>query len=70
MNLLHANDRPGEYPPSYYAATRAEFAPCPALQGEVRKAVSRLETEKQFNRKVEINATLRQLKTELEKLSR
>ena len=33
MNLLHANDRPGEYPPSYYAATRADFAPLPALQG-------------------------------------
>ena len=39
MNLLHVNDRAGEYPPSYYAATRAEFAPCPALQGEVRADV-------------------------------
>jgi hypothetical protein len=29
-----------------------------------------LAKEKQFNRKVEINATLRQLKTELEQLSR
>ncbi|QCO56642.1 FAD-binding oxidoreductase (plasmid) [Pseudorhodobacter turbinis] len=35
MNLLHANDRPGEYPASYYAATATEgerFAP---LKGQV-----------------------------------
>lgn len=37
---------------------------------EVAKAEARLAKEKQFNRKVEINATLRQLKTELEQLSR
>ena len=37
---------------------------------EVSKAEARLAKEKQFNRKVEINATLRQLKTELEQLSR
>ncbi len=36
MNLLHVNDKAGEYPPSYYTATRTEFAPCPALLGEVR----------------------------------
>jgi gamma-glutamylputrescine oxidase len=35
MNLLHVNDKAGEYPPSYYAATRAEFAPCPTLQGAI-----------------------------------
>lgn len=39
MNLLHVNDRAGEYPPSFYAATRATFAPCPALLGEVRADV-------------------------------
>lgn len=39
MNLLHVNDRAGEYPPSYYAATRADFAPCPALMGEMRADV-------------------------------
>ncbi|WP_430463725.1 NAD(P)/FAD-dependent oxidoreductase [Tabrizicola sp.] len=39
MNLLHVNDRAGEYPPSFYAATRAEFAPCPPLVGEVRADV-------------------------------
>ncbi len=36
MNLLHANDRRGEYPPSYYAATRTDLAPFPELRGEVR----------------------------------
>jgi hypothetical protein len=35
---------------------------------EVAKAESRLVKEKQFNRKVEINSTLRQLKAELESL--
>jgi gamma-glutamylputrescine oxidase len=39
MNLLHANDRAGEYPPSYYAATRADFGPLPPLQGAVRADV-------------------------------
>ncbi len=39
MNLLHANDRTGEYPPSYYAATRAELAPYAPLQGEMRADV-------------------------------
>lgn len=37
---------------------------------EVAKAEARLAKEKQFNRKVEINAALRQLRTELEQLSR
>ncbi|WP_186426448.1 DUF4391 domain-containing protein [Cupriavidus metallidurans] len=37
---------------------------------EVEKAASKLEREKQFNRKVEINATLRKLKNELEQLIR
>jgi len=36
---------------------------------EVEKAASRLAKEKQFNRKVEINAHLRQLKKELEELT-
>lgn len=39
MNLLYANDRPGEYPRSYYAATAAELAPFPALAGEIRADV-------------------------------
>ncbi|CAJ0804984.1 DUF4391 domain-containing protein [Ralstonia thomasii] len=41
-----------------------------AKRREVEKTASKLAKEKQFNRKVEINATLRQLKTELEHLSR
>jgi hypothetical protein len=41
-----------------------------AKQREVEKTASKLTKEKQFNRKVEINATLRQLKAELEQLSR
>lgn len=40
-----------------------------AKQREVEKAASKLAKEKQFNRKVEINASLRQLKNELEQLS-
>lgn len=39
-----------------------------AKRHEVDKIVARLEREKQFNRKVEINAELRKLKTELEGL--
>ena len=39
MNLLHANDRPGQYPASYYAATRAELAPFAPLQGATRADV-------------------------------
>lgn len=41
-----------------------------AKQREVEKTVRKLAKEKQFNRKVEINATLRQLKNELEQLTR
>jgi hypothetical protein len=37
---------------------------------EIAKTEARLAKEKQFNRKVEINATLRQLRVELEQLSR
>ena len=39
-----------------------------AKRREVEKAASKLTKEKQFNRKVAINATLRTLKTELEQL--
>lgn len=39
LNLLHANDRAGHYPPSYYAATATSLAPFPSLQGEVRADV-------------------------------
>jgi hypothetical protein len=40
-----------------------------AKQREVEKAASKLAKEKQFNRKVEINAELRKLKKELEELN-
>ena len=40
-----------------------------AKQREVEKAASKLAKEKQFNRKVEINADLRKLKTELDGLT-
>lgn len=40
-----------------------------AKQREIEKVRARLAKEKQFNRKVEINATLRQLNKELEELS-
>jgi len=39
-------------------------------QRELTKAAARLVKEKQFNRKVEINAAMRQLKTKLEELQR
>ncbi len=35
MNLLHANDRKGEYPQSWYAATATPLAPFPTLDGPV-----------------------------------
>ena len=47
----------------------ARVAQAQAKEREVEKAADRLEKEIQFNRKVEINATLRQLKAELEQLS-
>lgn len=36
MNLLHVNDKAGEYPASYYAATAAPLERFPALRGERR----------------------------------
>ncbi len=36
MNLLHANDRQGAYPPSWYAATAQPLDPFPELRGEAR----------------------------------
>ena len=35
MNLLHINDRPGQYPPSFYAATATPHVTYPALQGDL-----------------------------------
>jgi gamma-glutamylputrescine oxidase len=39
MNLLHANDTAGQYPASYYAATRSDLAPFAQLRGETRADV-------------------------------
>ena len=39
MNLLFANDRRGEYPPSLYAATRPALSPFPEQRGEARADV-------------------------------
>ena len=39
MDFLTANDRPGEYPTSYYAATAEPVAKQPALSGETRADV-------------------------------
>lgn len=39
MNLLHANDRTGEYPASYYAATATPLAPFGMLKGQRRADV-------------------------------
>ncbi|MFE3838125.1 NAD(P)/FAD-dependent oxidoreductase [Pseudogemmobacter sonorensis] len=35
LNLLHANDRPGTYPESWYAETRAPLDPFPPAAGEI-----------------------------------
>ncbi|MBD3765513.1 MAG: FAD-binding oxidoreductase [Rhodobacterales bacterium] len=40
MNLLHANDLPGEYPRSYYAATATPLPPFAPLRGAVRADVA------------------------------
>ena len=39
MNLLHVNDRAGEYPASYYAATATPMAAFPMLKGQARADV-------------------------------
>jgi gamma-glutamylputrescine oxidase len=36
MRLLYANDRKGEYPPSYYAATATPLDPFPVLRGAAK----------------------------------
>lgn len=65
QSLLPLPARPQEPLPDWVA--RIEQAQ--AKQREVEKAASRLAKEKQFKRKVELNAALRKLKTELQELS-
>jgi hypothetical protein len=57
-------------PQETLAALVARVEQALAKKRELEKATARLEKEKQFNRKVEINATVRQLSSELESLSR
>ena len=66
LYLMPLPARPQEALPDWIA--RIEQAA--SKRREVEKTQARLAKEKQFNRKVEINATLRQLKIELEQLSR
>ena len=39
MDLLYANDKPGQYPKSWYAATAESLPACPPLDGEIRADV-------------------------------
>ncbi len=66
QSLMPLPVRPKEGLPDWIA--RVELAA--TKRREVEKTQGRLAKEKQFNRKVEINAILRQLKSELEQLSR
>ena len=65
QSLLPMSAHPQEALPDWI--TRVELAI--AKRREIEKIQVRLAQEKQFNRKVEINATLRQLKAEFEQLS-
>lgn len=66
QDLMPLPARPDEALPEWIA--RIELVT--SKRREIEKTQSRLVREKQFNRKVEINSTLRKLKTELEQLSR
>lgn len=68
--LLHRLIPLAARPRETLASLVARFEQVQARQREVARTAARLEKEKQFNRKVEINAALRNLKTELEQLSR
>jgi len=65
QTLIPLNPRPQEP----LAARVSRAAQVAAKQREIDKARARLGKEKQFNRKVEINTTLRQLQNELQGLA-
>ena len=65
LRLIRLPARPQET----LAALVARVEQAQAKQRELEKATARLEKEKQFNRKVEINAAVRQLKNELQELT-
>jgi len=68
--LLHALIPLAARPQESLATLVERASQMRALQRDVDKTTSRLEKEKQFNRKVEINAQLRRLKNEFETLSK
>jgi hypothetical protein len=68
--LLHRLIPLSARPKETLAELVARVEQAQAKQRELDKTTARLEKEKQFNRKVEINAAVRQLKSELESLSR
>jgi Domain of unknown function (DUF4391) len=68
--LLHRLIPLSARPQETLAELVARVEQAQAKQRELEKTTARLEKEKQFNRKVEINAAVRQLKSELESLSR
>lgn len=68
--LLHRLIPLSARPQETLAELVARVEQAQAKQRELDKTTARLAKEKQFNRKVEINATVRQLKSELESLSR
>ena len=39
LNVLYANDKPGEYPQSYYAATATPLDPFPDVKGDIKTDV-------------------------------
>ncbi|MCC7698560.1 DUF4391 domain-containing protein [Janthinobacterium sp. EB271-G4-7A] len=65
QRLIPLSPRTGES----FAALVERLAGLRAMQREIEKIRAKLAREKQFNRKVEINATLRQLNNELKELS-
>jgi len=68
--LLHRLIPLSARPQETLAELVARVEQAQAKQRELDKTTARLANEKQFNRKVEINAAVRQLKSELESLSR
>lgn len=62
QRLIPLRPRPQEALPSLIE----RFGKVQALRRELQKAISTLETEKQFNRKVEINGIVRKLKLDLQ----
>lgn len=67
--LLHRLIPLSARPQETLAERVARVEQAQAKQRELDKTTARLDKEKQFNRKVEINATVRQLKTELQRLT-